>query len=118
MIKIELSGLRFHAFHGLYPEEQLTGNEFEVNLSVYCAPVSVVIKNLSETIDYSKLYALLKEEMQRPRQLLETLVMEIAEKVHLKFAQAVSLDISIKKINLPIPAFTGSATVCFSKAWL
>ena len=30
--KVALEGVRFFAFHGFYPEEQLTGNEFMVDI--------------------------------------------------------------------------------------
>lgn len=118
MIRIELSGLRFHAFHGLYPEELKTGNEFEVNLSVSYVPVSGVITDLSDTIDYGSLYDLLKEEMQEPRRLLETLVMEIAQKIHLRYPLAASVEISVKKLSLPVFGFTGSAVVTYTKTFL
>lgn len=117
MIKIDLTGLRFYAYHGLYEEERKTGNEFEVNLSVSYTPVSEMITELSGTIDYGKLYELLKAEMKQPRHLLETLVMEIAEAIHAKFPLTTTVVISIKKLNLPIARFKGTATVSYSKTW-
>ena len=34
LMTIELTGLRFHAFHGLYEGEKIVGNEFDVSLYV------------------------------------------------------------------------------------
>ena len=34
MFTIELSKLRFHAYHGLYHEEKKLGGDFEVNVTV------------------------------------------------------------------------------------
>jgi len=34
LISIQLKELRFFANHGLYPEEQKIGNEFDINLTV------------------------------------------------------------------------------------
>ena len=34
MLTIQLNNLIFHAYHGLYEEEKIIGNDFEVNLEV------------------------------------------------------------------------------------
>lgn len=104
---IELKGLRFHAFHGLFPEEKETGNNFEVNLLVSFVPNCAIIRNLDSTIDYARLYELLRVEMQKPRTLLETLAMEIAELIHSLFPEVRKIDISIRKDQPPILHFTG-----------
>ena len=75
-LTIELTNLRFFAKHGLFAEEQKIGNEFEVDLFVSYDPGAELIDELSETVNYASLYELLKEEMQKPRELLETFVME------------------------------------------
>lgn len=117
MITIELKQLRFLAYHGLYAEERKTGNEFEINLSVAYQPPSDTITGISDTVNYSGLYELLKTEMQNPRHLLETLVMEVAEVIHLSFPQIKKIEISITKLHVPIAKFTGTAGVRFSKEY-
>ena len=115
MITIELKQLRFLAYHGLYAEERKTGNEFEINLSVSYQPSSGTITGISDTVNYSELYALLKTEMQKPRHLLETFVMEVAEVIHVSFPQIKKIEISITKLHVPIAKFTGTAGVRFEK---
>ncbi|MBK9570362.1 MAG: dihydroneopterin aldolase [Chitinophagaceae bacterium] len=110
-INIELKGLRFFAYHGLYAEERKTGNEFEVNLCVSFIPSGGTITDLEETVDYCALYDLLKTEMQKPRDLLETLVMEVSELIHTRFSLIKKTEIAVTKIHLPIPGFTGNVTV-------
>ena len=114
---IALRKLVFFSYHGLYPEEQLTGNEFEVNLSVTYQPNSGTVTDLSDTINYVSLHTLVKEEMQRRRDLLETVAMEMAEKIHLAFPAVHQVDISITKLHPPIPAFTGTVGVSYSKEY-
>ena len=111
LITIELKQLRFLAYHGLYAEERKTGNEFEINLAVSYQPFSGTITGISDTVNYSELYRLLKSEMQKPRHLLETLVMEVAEVIHVSFLQIKKIEISITKLHVPIAKFTGTAGV-------
>ena len=114
---IELKGLHFFAYHGLYAEERKTGNEFEVNLSVTYFTTEEKIIKLSETINYSQLYKLLKTEMQKPRGLLETFVMEVADVIHLAFSQVKKIEISITKLQPPIASFKGTVGVKYSKEY-
>jgi dihydroneopterin aldolase len=117
LISIQLKELRFFANHGLYPEEQKIGNEFDINLTVSFAPVSGLITGNTDTIDYTKLYELVKKEMNRPRQLLETLAMEITENIHLSFPLVKKIEISVRKIHVPIINFSGHTTVTFLKEY-
>ncbi len=111
LITIELKQLRFRAYHGLYAEEKKTGNDFEISLAVSYQPASGTITGISDTINYAALYALLKTEMQNPRHLLETLVMELAEIFHKTFPRVKKIDISVTKLQVPVAGFTGTAGV-------
>jgi 7,8-dihydroneopterin aldolase/epimerase/oxygenase len=117
LLTIELKQLHFFAFHGLYEEEKKTGNEFEVNLSVDYKPDTVVISEIADTINYAELFDLVKAEMQKPRDLLETLAMEIVELIHSLYPQITKAVISITKLHPPIAAFTGSVGVKYKKEW-
>src|SRR5262245_45178755 len=117
LLTISLTKLRFFAYHGLYAEEKKTGNQFEVNLSVSYTPSQGTITDLSDTINYVSLYELLKKEMQQPRDLLETLAMQVAEKIHLQFPQVKTIDFSITKLQAPIVGFTGEVGVQFQKSY-
>lgn len=112
---IELKGLHFYAYHGLYAEEKKTGNEFEVNLTVSYQPPSGTITDISDTVNYAALYTLLKKEMTKPRHLLETLVMEVTEAIHLSFPMIKKVEISVTKLHVPIIQFAGTAAVRFVK---
>lgn len=117
LITIELKQLRFLAYHGLYAGERKTGNEFEINLSVSYQPSSGTIMGILDTVNYSALYTLLKTEMQKPRHLLETLVMELTEVIHGSFPQVKKIEISITKLHVPIAKFTGTAGVRYQKEY-
>src|ERR1700749_2485016 len=107
MLKIELSKLKFHGFHGVHEEETKTGGDFEVNMVVYFKPEHIPVRHLDETIDYTQLYEVVKTRMQKPTKLLETLVTEIAQQILNTFSRVEEVAISIQKLNPPIPFFHG-----------
>src|SRR5436305_3845390 len=108
MLKIELSKLQFHGFHGVHEEETKTGGDFEVNMAVYFKPETFPVKHLHETIDYTQLYEVIKQRMQKPTKLLETLATEIAQQVLDRFSQIQEVNIGITKLNPPIAFFNGT----------
>ena len=110
MLKIELYNLQFHGFHGLYEEENKTGGDFEVDLLVYLQPRSIPVRYLDETIDYTLLYKLVKERMDKPTQLLETLATEIAQEILTTYSRIEEVSVKIKKLNPPIPFFNGNVS--------
>ena len=111
---IELKGLRFFAYHGLYEEETKVGNEFEVDVSIaYNAPETVV-SSIGQTINYAEVFGILKDEFNQTKHLLETCAMQIADRLQKQFPQIEKLTISIKKLNPPITNFVGSVVVTFT----
>lgn len=117
LLTIELKQLHFFAKHGLYAEERKTGNEFEVNLTIAYEPTSGTITDLSDTVNYVYIYDLLKMEMQKPRNLLETFAMEVTELMHSSFPEIKKIEISITKLHPPIVKFTGTIGVKYSKEY-
>ena len=114
-ITIELKQLRFFAYHGLYKNEKELGGQFEIDLSVSFYPAENEIRAIKNTINYEQLFEFLKHEMQETRDLLETLAMEITEKIHLQFPKVKKVGIIITKLNPPIVSFTGKVAVSYSR---
>jgi 7,8-dihydroneopterin aldolase/epimerase/oxygenase len=115
LVTVELNAATFFAFHGLYEEEKKTGGEFEVNLGVNYFTGIAVIDNIEQTINYVKLYELVKQQMQVPTGLLETVAMKIAEKIKETFTQVNEIVIKIEKKHPPIHNFSGSLSVTYRK---
>ena len=112
MITLHLHNLHFTAHHGLYDEEKLLGNEYEVNVEIHIGK-SGKIDSIHQTVNYVTVYHVIKKRMMLPTQLLETLVQEIAEEVHQLDDRIRGLNMSIKKLYPPIPNFEGSVGVSF-----
>lgn len=110
MFKIELHNLWFHANHGLYEEEKLLGGDFTLDVTILYTP-KMVPHHISETIDYSAVYYLIKSHMQKPEPLLETLAMNITQDILHNFMLAEEVSLRIKKMNPPMIGFTGNVSV-------
>jgi dihydroneopterin aldolase len=113
MLNIHLHQLRFHAFHGLYPEEQVLGNDFLVDISIQCTTI-LPVTDLGQSVNYASVYELVKEIMARPVPLLETLAWDMAQQILARFSQAATIEISIRKENPPIEAIQGSVGISIS----
>lgn len=110
--QVALEGLEFHAYHGIYPHERSSGNKFEVDIIVETEfSDSAFHDDLRGTLDYEALYALVKDEMNKPSKLLETVGHAIARKTLDTFSEAVSVEVGISKFNPPIGGVCRKATV-------
>lgn len=111
MLTIHLHHLHFFAYHGIYEEEKLLGNHFELNLNIRHSPQQLPVQHLSDTVDYVSVYELVRERMAIPTPLLETVVTEIAKEILNRFALAEEVFISIRKMYPPIPHMHGRGSV-------
>ena len=110
--EIKLSDLRFHACHGVMPQETKVGNEFIVNLAIRIPYSEVILEdNLDDTISYADVYEIIKTEMGNTKQLIETVAAKIAERICSRWPQILSGHITICKSTPPIPTVNGSAEV-------
>ena len=103
MIKVALHKVKFFAYHGFYPEEQILGNHFLVDAEVEFNSENIGDDEISNTVNYEKLYSILAEEMKQPRKLLETLVQEMIVKIRSEFPFVETIKVGLKKLNPPLP---------------
>lgn len=114
LMEIKLEQVKLFGFHGLHAGEEIVGGEFEITLSAFYLPAQIPIKEIGETLDYTVLLAIVKERMQRPAHLLETLASEIAGEIIAKFSIVTTVVISINKLNPPIRSFEGTVGVTYT----
>ncbi|CAN5405023.1 dihydroneopterin aldolase [soil metagenome] len=114
--KVILEGLEFHAYHGVYPHERSSGNKFEVDVVVETEFGNAAFQDdLSGTINYEDVYALVKAEMEKPSKLLERVGHSIAEQILKTFPDAAAVQISISKFNPPIGGVCKKASVVINR---
>lgn len=100
---IELTGMEFHAYHGCLEEEKKNGNRFIVDLSAKMdISVPAQTDNLSDAVDYGKIYDLVALEMAKPSNLLENVAGRIAESVRYSFPEIRELIVKVSKQNPPV----------------
>lgn len=115
--KISLEGLEFHAFHGVYPHERESGNWFEVDICIETNILEGAAEDdLSKTVNYETLYLFVKEEMEKPSRLLETVAEKIVERVLRELPDVEKVEIKIGKINPPIGGKCKKASVWLLKS--
>jgi 7,8-dihydroneopterin aldolase/epimerase/oxygenase len=102
--KVALEGVRFFAFHGFYPEEQLIGNEFILDIITEMNVVSDGGDNLENTVNYERLFEIASSEMKHTRKLLETVAHGILNRIAEEFPFVDRAEVSIRKMCLPMGA--------------
>jgi len=100
----------------MFKEERILGNNFEMNVDI-SFEVPEKITKLQETVDYVKIHGIIKEVMDVPTQLLETVVQVLAGKIYLFDNKIKLVVINLKKLNPPINNFQGSVGVTYSKVF-
>lgn len=109
---IYLRRLRFHAFHGVEAQERLTGNDYEVNITLDVALDRAMISDdVADTVNYGEAYQLVAQEMAVPSQLVERVAYRIADRLMRHWPQIRAVDVSVTKLNPPMGADSDGAGV-------
>ena len=110
--KIYLRNVRFHAFHGVLPQEGIVGNDYLVNLVLdYDFSSAMQTDELQGTLNYAEVYQKVREEMVVPSKLLEHVAGRIAHRLFSDFPEIQKLQLSITKVNPPMGADSDDAGV-------
>jgi len=100
---MELCGMEFHAFHGCLEEEKKNGGRFTVDVTGKLALGRASrTDNLSDTVDYGAVYAVVAEEMAVPSDLLEHVCGRILRRLSDTFPAFRSLRVTVSKQHPPV----------------
>ena len=109
---IRMEGMKFHAFHGVLPQENLVGAYFYIDLNLKTDFTRAAeTDDLQGTVSYADIYAAVKEEMSVPSQLLEHVCQRIARRLFQDFPSIEAIDIRLSKENPPMGACAKSIGV-------
>ena len=107
-----LRNVRFHAYHGVMPQEGRVGADFIVDLRVgYPLEKAVESDEVDDTLNYASLYALVEKEMKQPSKLLEHVAGRIVKAIEKAFPEVLSIDLTLMKQNPPMGADCDGAGV-------
>jgi 7,8-dihydroneopterin aldolase/epimerase/oxygenase len=116
MGRIDLEGLEFFSYHGYHPEERKLGNKYSVDICVETdlSRASETDK-LEFTVDYQKLYVIVRTVMSNPSHLLESMAAKIINQVFQAYPVAELVQVSISKFNPPVGGICNRAKVTLNK---
>ena len=104
-IYIRLEGMKFYAYHGVLPQENLVGTNYYIDLRLKTDfSRAAETDKLEGTVNYADIHAAIKEEMQITSQLLEHVCQRIARRIFHDFPTIETIDISLSKENPPMGA--------------
>jgi dihydroneopterin aldolase len=109
---IHLTGIRCYGYTGYLQEEQVLGQWFEVDLTLWLdlAP-SGRSDNIADTLDYRSAIETVQQLVKTSKfALVEKLANAIADAI-LELAQVQQVQVRLSKLAAPIPDFGGKITI-------
>jgi dihydroneopterin aldolase len=98
MGKVLLEWMEFFGYHGVYPEENVLGNRFKIDLELHTNfKEAMETDRLEGTIDYAQLYNLVKTRMNQRVKLLEHLGYGIIQDIRAAYPEVSQVRITLKK---------------------
>lgn len=102
---IRMEGMKFYAFHGVMPQENVVGSYFYIDLKLKTDFTrAAATDELEGTVSYADIYTIVKEEMETPSKLLEHVCQRIAQRIFTDFPTIEAIDIRLNKENPPMGA--------------
>lgn len=113
---IKVENIKVYAYHGCLDEETKIGSEYRVDL-VIKADLNSSSKSddLNDTVDYVLLNKIVKEQMNIPSKLLETVAKRILDRIFLESNLVAKATISVSKINPPIGGNVEMVTIILTE---
>lgn len=111
--RVVLADARFFAYHGFYPQEQVLGTAFRVDIEVTFDRElgGQDEEDLGRTVNYAVLYDIANQEMNQPRKLLETVAEAILLKIKSQFTFVDHIQVRITKEHPPFGGDVAKARV-------
>ncbi len=110
MLTVSLHGIKLLAPHGLYPQEHILGNSFEVDVDVALPDAQPW-----PYADYTLIQKTVAEVFNSKGQLLETFVYNIHGAIKERFPESLKVKVAVRKLNPPMPGAIAYAQVCYEK---
>ena len=115
MLTVSLNGLEFRAFHGIRKEERILGNDYRVNCTVQIEEPQKLIRRIEETVNYQRIFEIIRDQMAISTPLLETVCMRTGSLIREQMPLVRKITISVEKLHPPIDGFFGSCSVLWEK---
>lgn len=111
---IKINGMEFYAFHGCMDEEAVAGGKYVVNVEIIAdVQNSLLSDELKDTVDYVKVYELVKSEMMIRSKLIEHVAGRIMNQLKALHEKIQGVKVEIIKIKPPITGNVQSVSFVF-----
>lgn len=110
MLTVSLHNIVIEKKAGLYAEEEVVYNKFEVDIDVHIASSSV--KELA-FVDYTVIRKTVGLAFDRPHKMLEHFIRDIYAELKQRFPESEKIKIVIRKLNPPMEGEVGYAQVSY-----
>ncbi|ANF51350.1 dihydroneopterin aldolase [Chryseobacterium glaciei] len=118
MSKIYLEDVKIYAYHGVLPEENIIGTYYILNLELHTDLWKASESDdLSDTISYADINAIVHGEMKIKSKLLEHVAGRIISKIHEKFSQISYIKLKITKTAPPMKGEMKGASIELEKSF-
>ncbi len=115
--KINVKGLRLYAYHGVHPEENKLGQEFEIDLVLSVVRPSTMDDRLDHVLSYWDAMTTIKKVFTgKTFKLLENAAQTILESLS-EYPQIKHAEINLKKLTPPIPVTVDFVGVIMEKSY-
>ncbi|MCF0211084.1 MAG: dihydroneopterin aldolase [Bacteroidales bacterium] len=112
MSLISIENMKFYAYHGCFSEEQVIGTKFSADIAMECdTSLAEHSDNVNDTVDYSKVYLVVKQEVAKPSHLLEHVARRIINAVKEQFPMVSKVRLTLRKLNPPVGGHMDSVSV-------
>ena len=108
MLTVSLHGIKIPALIGLYPEEQVHGNDFVIDVDIWLPD-----KQPWPFADYTVIQKIVADIFRHPGKLVETFVLDTHTALKENFPVAEKIKVSVKKLHPPMPGEVDYAQVCY-----
>jgi dihydroneopterin aldolase len=117
MGKIVFEGLEFYAYHGVFEEEQKIGGYYTIDLELDLDfSRAATTDDIAGTVDYSKVYELLKLEMAKKSKLIEHVAGRIVSMLFVSFKQVDYVWLKLTKQKPPVDGNVNGVSVVLEKS--
>ncbi|MGY2895418.1 dihydroneopterin aldolase [Deinococcus sp. UYEF24] len=101
--RVVLSGMEFHAYHGVYTEEARFGARFVVDTELYW-DFSAIPDELERAVNYEEIYASVQAEVTGTRvQLIEVLAANLGRRLLAEQPLLDAVTVRLHKPHAPLP---------------
>ncbi len=115
--KINVKGLRLFAYHGVHPEENKLGQEFEIDLILSVVRPSTMDDRLDQVLSYWDAMKTVKKVFTgKTFKLLENAAQTILDSLT-EYPQIKHAEINLKKLTPPIPVSVDFVGVIMEKTY-